>query len=105
MKSGDEGTKTKVAFYKLSGNGDVEIDADEAVVLLEERAKDKDAEAMWMLGLCCEFGIGTERDFLRAMSLYRQSRDSGNSIGFLLLRNAQSGKEKGFLDMRWRRGM
>ena len=73
MECGDERAKTRVAFYKLSGRGGAEVDADEAVALLEERVKDKDDEAMWMLGLCCEFGTGTEQNIERAESLYWQS--------------------------------
>ena len=78
MRSGDEKAKTKVAFFKLSGRGGVDVDEDEAVVLLEERVKDGDCEAKWMLGLCCEYGIGTEQNIERAQNLYV---DSG-SVGF-----------------------
>lgn len=101
MENGDERAKTAVAFYCLSGKDSAEIDLDGAVALLEERTKDRDAEAMWMLGLCCEFGIGTERDVMRGMSLYRQSRDSGNTIGEFLLGNCLSGEESVSLDLRW----
>ena len=59
MESGDESAKTEVAYYKLSGCGGVEIDAAGAVALLEERKKEADCEAKWMLGLCCEYGVGT----------------------------------------------
>ena len=48
MEKGDMKAKTKVAYFKLSGVGGVEVDEDEAVVLLEERAKDGDNEAMWI---------------------------------------------------------
>ena len=40
--------KTKLAYYKLTGIGGVEIDVDEAVALLKERVKDEDTDAMWM---------------------------------------------------------
>ena len=96
MENGDVKAKTKVAFYKLTGLGGVEIDEDEAVVLLEERAKDGDGEARWMLGLCYEYGIGTEQDIERAESLYRQSNEGGNAVGFLL-RNAQSERGSGVM--------
>ena len=52
VESGDNKAKTKLAWYKLSGCGGCEIDVDDAVALLEERVKDKDTDAMWMLGLC-----------------------------------------------------
>ena len=71
----------KLSEYKLSGRGGVEKDADEAVSLLEERAKDGDNEAKWMLGLCYEYGMGTEKDIEQAASLYEQSSEGGNSIG------------------------
>ena len=62
VEKGDSKAKTKLAYYKLSGYGGCEIDADEAVVLLKERVKDKDTDAMWLLGLCYEYGMGCEQD-------------------------------------------
>ena len=56
----------------LSGSGGVEVDADSAVALLEELLKDNQLEAMWMLGLCYEYGLGTEQDIDRAKQLYTQ---------------------------------
>ena len=84
MEHGDVKAKTKVAFYKLTGLGGVEVDVDEAVALLEERAKEGDSEAKWMLGLCCEYGMGIEQDIERAELLYRQSSEGGNVVGKLL---------------------
>ena len=46
VESDDESAKTKLAWYKLSGRGNAEIDEDVAVALLEERVKDKDPEAI-----------------------------------------------------------
>ena len=46
----------------LSGLGGVAVDEDGAVALLQERVKDRDTDAMWMLGLCCEYGRGIEQD-------------------------------------------
>ena len=86
MESGDKKAKTKVAFYKLSGRGGCEVDVDGAVLLLEERANE-DKEAQWMLGLCCEFGMGIEQDIERAELLYRQSSESGNETGWFLSEN------------------
>ena len=84
MERGDESAKTKVAFYKLSGRGCADVDPDEAVVLLEERVKDRDCEAMWMLGLCCEYGMGTEQNIGRAEALYRESFEGRNVVGEFL---------------------
>ena len=88
VERGDK-TKTKLAWYKLSGYGGVEIDQDYAVALLEERVKDKDEEAMWMLGLCNEYGMGCEQNLEKAELLYKQSRDGGNTIGRFLFDNGK----------------
>ena len=92
MKSGDERAKTKVAYFKLSGRGGVEVDVDGAVALLEERVKEGDCEAMWMLGICCEYGIGTEQDIQRAEKLYRESSGGGNVVGEFLMKNSKGGR-------------
>ena len=87
VESGDEKAKTVVAFYRLSGLGGAKVDPDEAVLLLEERVKDKDCEAGWMLGLCYGYGIGTERDSKRAKLLYKMSKEGGSVVGSFLLEN------------------
>ena len=87
VEKGGESAKTKLAFYKLSGYGGARKDVDEAVILLEERVKDRDREAMWMLGLCKEYGIGTEQDIEASKNLYKQSSEAGNEIGKILVSN------------------
>ena len=89
MEGGDDSAKTRVALFKLTGRGGVERDAVEAVSLLEERAKGKDSEAKWMLGLCYEYGIGTHQDISLAEELYRQSSAAKNAVGKFLLRNGK----------------
>ena len=84
IERGDESAKTKLAWYKLSGLEGVKVDADEAVKLLEERVAAGDSEAMWMLGLCKEYGRGTKQDIEEAEKLYKQSNESGNEIGKIL---------------------
>ena len=101
MEHGDVKTKTKVAFYKLSGVGGVEVDEKGAVVFLEERAKDGDSEAKWMLGLCCEYGMGIEQDIERAELLYRQSKEGGNVVGKFLLENDGDGRGSGVMIVGW----
>ena len=91
VESGDNKAKTKLAWYKLSGCGGCEIDVDGAVALLKERVKDKDTDAMWMLGLCYEFGMGCEQDIEEAERLYEQCKDGGNVIGEFFV---MSGKNK-----------
>ena len=100
MEKGDVKAKTKVAFYKLTGLGGVEVDEDEAVALLEERVKDGDNEAKWMLGLCCEYGMGIEQDVERAMLLYRQSMEGGNVVGKFLFENDGVGRGSGVMKVR-----
>ena len=97
VEGGDNFAKTKLAWYQLSGLGGAEKDEDGAVALLEERVKERDPEAMWMLGLCNEFGIGTEQDIERAVKLYKQSSYRKKSkIGYFLVKN-RSERGSGYL--------
>ena len=91
VESGDNKAKTKLAWYKITGCGGAKIDKDGAVVLLEERVKHGDMEAMWMLGLCYEYGMGCEQDIREAEKLYKQCFDSGNVIGMFLCENGKRG--------------
>ena len=100
VEGGDNKAKTKLAWYKLSGCGEAEVDEDGAVKLLEELVKDKDAEAMWMLGLCYEYGRGCEQDLTRAEQLYALSRDSGSEIGKFLSENGKYGRGSGVMKVR-----
>ena len=95
VKNGDNKSKTKLAWFKLSGRGGVKIDEDEAVVLLEERVKDEDTDAMWMLGLCYEYAMICKQDIKRAESLYEQSRDGGNVVGEFLAENEEEKRGTG----------
>ena len=95
VASGEESAKTTLAWYKLSGYGDAKKDVNEAVVLLEERVKAGDGEAMWMLGLCKEYGLGAEQDLEGAEKLYGQSREAGNTIGSVLTWNGFHGSLSG----------
>lgn len=83
MESGDEHAKRTVAFYKLLGKG-TKVDTYGAVDLLEELALKGDTEAMWMLGLCCEYGMGIKVDIERAELLYCQSKQARNAVGYFL---------------------
>ena len=78
---------TEEAYSKLSGRGGVEVDPEGAVSLLEERSKRGDDEAKWMLGLCCEYGMGMKQDVERARLLYEQSFGAGNPVGRFLFHN------------------
>ena len=92
--------KTKQAWLMLSGLGGVDVDEDGAVALLEERVKDRDTDAMWMLGICYEFGIGTEQDIKQAEKLYQQSSDGGNEIGIFFATHEDVGRGSGNVRMR-----
>ena len=59
--------------------------------------KDKDAEAMWMLGLCYEYGRGCGQDLERAEELYGQSCDGGNAIGKFLSENGKGYRGSGIM--------
>ena len=79
-----QGTPYKVrdttkARRMLEGSHGLARDADAAVALLEEKVKDHDAVAMWMLGVCCEYGMGTEQDVKRAVKLYKRAAELGNT--------------------------
>ena len=92
VERGDGSAKTKLAWLKLSGVGGTEKDEDGAVLLLEERVKEGDDEAMWMLGVCNECGIGTEQDIERAEDLYKQSSERGNEIGMFFAGSGSRGR-------------
>ena len=99
VEGGDDKAKTKLAWYKLSGRGGAEVDVDDAVVLLEERVDKKDAEAMWMLGLCCEYGLGCEQDLKRAETLYLASSVGGSVIGKFLSENGKGKRGSGEMNV------
>ena len=95
IERGDESGKTKLAWYKLSGIEGVKVEADEAVKLLEERVGAGDSEAMWMLGLCKEYGRGTKQDIEEAEKLYKQSKERRNRIGKILAWKGEYGRGSG----------
>ena len=97
VESDGNKAKTKLAWYKLSGCGDYEIDVDGAVALLKERVKDKDSDAMWMLGLCNEFGMGCEQDIREAQRLYEQCKDCGNVIGDFFVEHGKHERGTGIM--------
>ena len=54
-------------------------DADGAVVVLQQQVDEHhDAQAMWLLGLCCEYGLGTDQDTQRAEQLFQQAAQHGD---------------------------
>ena len=95
VKEGDKEAKTKLARYLLSGYGGVQIDEDRAFDILKERVtKDEDVEAMWMMGLCYEYGMGCETSDEEAEALYKRCCEGGNVIGKFFEENGE-GNERG----------
>ena len=90
----------QLLFFKLSGRGDVKIDQDEAVALLEERVKDRNGEACWMLGLCCEYGMGTAQDIKRAEELYKKSMARKSKAGLFLVNNGKDKRGSGVMTVK-----
>ena len=84
MSAQQQEEKTEKARWMLEGSHGMARDAEAAVALLEAKVKDGDAEAMWMLGVCCEFGMGTEQDVERAEQLYKRGAEQGNATAMLL---------------------
>ena len=100
MESGDDSAKTKVAWFMLSGRGGAQIDAPGAVCLLKERVEHEDAEAMWMLGMCKEFGIGTEKDPKQCLPLYESSARK-DPVGKFFYDDEIGDRGEGFLNVGW----
>ena len=87
------------AQWMLEGSHGVERDADAAVALLEEKVKDRDAKSMWMLGVCCEFGMGTEKDVARAEQLYKRGAEQRNTTAKLLTGKLKNNNGRGCTEM------
>ena len=100
VERGDNKAKTKLARYKLSGRGGAEVDEDGAVALLKECVGDKDSDAMWMLGLCYEYGMGCEQDIEEAEKLYKKSSDGGNAIGDFFVGNGKDDRGSGVMKVK-----
>ena len=82
-KDRDKKARIKLVWYKLSGVGCGKID-DEDIAFLEG-VKDKDKKAMWLLGLCYEYGMGCQQDLEKAHSLFEQAQalDGGRVVSIL----------------------
>ena len=83
----------------LEGSHGMARNTKAAVAVLEERVKDGDAEAMWMLGVCCEFGMGTAQDAERAEQLYERAADKGNETAKLLTGKLKNNNGRGCTEM------
>ena len=101
LKKGEGCVKTGLAWFLLSGLGGASMDKNEAIKLLKERTEEEDTDAMWMLGLCKEFGIGEEKDITGAEQLYNRSSQKGNTYGRFILEIGISGRENQVSSSKW----
>ena len=90
---------TEKARWMLEGSHGMARDADAAVALLEKKVKDGDTEAMWMLGVCCEFGMGTEQDVERAEQLYQRGLKQEDTTAKLLTDKLKNKNGRGCTQM------
>ena len=98
VESGDNRAKTKLAWYLLSGCGGAKVDKERAVKLLRERVEEeKDGEAMWMLGICKEYGRGCEQDLKEAEGLYKECSECGNVVGKFFEENGKDERGSGVM--------
>ena len=101
VESGDNSAKTKLAWYLLSGCGGAKVNKERAVKLLKERVEEeKDGEAMWMLGICKEYGIGCEQDLDGAERLYEECSECGNVVGKFFVKNGEDERGSGVMKVR-----
>lgn len=84
-RGGRKVSRSEAARRALQGGGADEAARVQAVALLVECARDGDAEAMWVLGVCCEHGVGTAQDVGRAQELYETSQEKGCRTGMFLV--------------------
>ena len=91
--------ETEKALWMLEGRNGMARDADGAVVVLQQQVDEHhDAQAMWLLGLCCEYGMGTEQDTQLAEQLFQQAAQQGDETAKLLV-ELENKKGRGCLDM------
>ena len=90
---------TEKARWMLEGSHGMVRDAEAAAALLEKKVKDGDTEAMWMLGVCCEYGMGTEQDVDRAEQLYKRGAAQGNATAKLLTDKLKNRNGRGCTQM------
>ena len=74
-------------------------DGTEIVDILKPQTEKGDMEALWMLGICYEYGIGIEQNKKQAAALYEQSREKGSEVGTFLVSHMKYGKGSGYMRM------
>ena len=101
VEAGSGKTKTLLAWFKITGRGGAKIDLPGAVELLKDRVDCRDGEAMWILGLCYEFGLGCEKDITEAENLYTRSSQRHNPVGELLSICGKTKRGTGLMEIRF----
>lgn len=96
---GDVKAKRELA-RRLTGKGETDKNKRKGVRLLEECVECGDAKAMVMLAKCCALGCGMEYDGKRAEGLISEAAKKGNEEGRCLMELIDSGRSRGFMDMR-----
>ena len=61
--------------------------------------EEKDGEAMWMLGVCKEYGIGCEQDLDGAEGLYKECSESGTVVGKFFVANGKDERGSGVMEV------
>ena len=61
--------------------------------------EEQDSEAMWMLGLCYEYGMGCEQDIEKAELFYKRCQEAGNAVGEFFVEKRE-GNERGSGEMK-----
>ena len=84
---GDTEAKVVLAWLKLQGRGSAKMDKEGGYQLLEECVALEDSDAMWLLGICNEYGLGCKQNIERAKDLYAKSCSNGNPLGTLLAKD------------------
>eukprot|EP00475_Leptophrys_vorax_P008119 TRINITY_DN1520_c0_g1_i1.p1 TRINITY_DN1520_c0_g1~~TRINITY_DN1520_c0_g1_i1.p1 ORF type:complete len:207 (-),score=58.40 TRINITY_DN1520_c0_g1_i1:61-681(-) len=81
-KSAEQGEPKAMFSLGLAlakGNTDLGKRPEEAAAWFEKAAARGYDRAMYNYGYCLEMGLGVEKDFSRALELYNQARDLGNT--------------------------
>ena len=93
VEFGEISAKTKLARFMLERRDVDERDEEGAVALLQECVDKDDPEAMWVLGLCYHYGIGTEQNLKRARELFKRSSKERSSVGSFLKKQNFAAKQ------------
>ena len=87
------------ALLLLEGDHSTKEDACTAVAMLDRLAKEGDSDAMWILGVCHEYGMGVAQDVKAADQLYTRSAQKRNPIAKLLVGKLKNRNGRGCLRM------